>query len=612
MPATRIDVLEAENRVLRLKNEQDKAHITASQMLARDLAANGTPSPPARGAFGLSNAPISPSVSLQQLSSARDALEQERKESRARIEQLEAQISELQAAGQDTGHDAPDPSKEEQTVVELREELTRTAEAHSKELDATASARSELAASLEQRAAEIEQLQAELDAKASEIDGLNGRLEERSLELSRATQRYRDLMDEQHASGPEESDPQPALEKQVGQLRHDLAESEEKLQRLAAAAATTTTTTADQSTAERDSARVLIARCRSHLSELITAMQPANDEASEDTLGDDSDGPDSKINPALFAKSRELASQLTERVGNAAERIESLDSELQAKDDLIAELRRELAALKEEQGAAPEAQARVEELESLNDRLVEERNQFIDEQASVNEYLEKLEAESHRLIEDIEQLTAENQKLTEELRAASLQNSAVSLDVGAVDSMLATEQSSSADVDGYADTAPEAAGDSSSDAGAAAVRRQLAELEKRKNAEIKSLEDELGSLETMVENMTFTESELNDKIASLTDEVDRLRHMHPAAGAGARARVAEPIIEEAAPDPEQSPCDVCGSADHSIDACPQVNAMPASLFKQDAPVDSSRPYCDNCESFGLHWTLDCPHDDEMF
>ncbi|KAJ1807995.1 hypothetical protein LPJ75_004676, partial [Coemansia sp. RSA 2598] len=44
----RIDMLEAENRVLRLKNEQDKAHLAASQMLARDLV--GT------------NAPISPQI----------------------------------------------------------------------------------------------------------------------------------------------------------------------------------------------------------------------------------------------------------------------------------------------------------------------------------------------------------------------------------------------------------------------------------------------------------------------------------------------------------------------------------------------------------------------
>ncbi|KAJ1953113.1 hypothetical protein GGI12_006084 [Dipsacomyces acuminosporus] len=270
------------------------------------------------------------------------------------------------------------------------------------------------------------------------------------------------------------------------------------------------------------------------------------------------------------------------------------------------------------------------------------------EQKIVNDYLEKLESESNRLVEDIEQLTAENQKLVEDLRAASLQNSTVSLDIGSVDAKLSAEISSSsqlaseskAEGEAAASTSSAHATESTSSGNAdvealklrhrsemAALKAQLSELERSKNSEIKKLNDEIGSLEDLVEDKIFGESELNDKVSTLSDEVDRLQRELQRAyqnkDSGMPGSNSKPTQKDSSEsyasntgdagisDDEAAYCSICDEAGHDILDCPSVTGQ-SHVFKQEASIDSSRPYCDNCESFAGHWTDECPHGDEMF
>ncbi|KAI8320487.1 hypothetical protein GQ54DRAFT_263482 [Martensiomyces pterosporus] len=170
------------------------------------------------------------------------------------------------------------------------------------------------------------------------------------------------------------------------------------------------------------------------------------------------------------------------------------------------------------------------------------------------------------------------------------------------------------------------------------LKAQLSELERRKNSEIKKLSEEVESLEDLVEDKIFGESELNDKIAALSDEVDRLQRELQRARAGGGGEAASGhssklhgndgsggnngsgsgsgnVYASAGgadlSDDEPAYCSICDEHGHGILDCPSVTS-PSSLFKQDAAIDSSRPYCDNCESFGGHWTDECPHGDEMF
>ncbi|KAJ2121235.1 hypothetical protein GGH17_005423 [Coemansia sp. RSA 788] len=159
----------------------------------------------------------------------------------------------------------------------------------------------------------------------------------------------------------------------------------------------------------------------------------------------------------------------------------------------------------------------------------------------------------------------------------------------------------------------------------AALKLQIDDLEKRKNNEILRLQDEIASLEIIVEDKVFGEEELNDRIASLTDELGRLQRgqtdlpVIPAKysasasqqhSADLSAGVTSAGISTAVDD-EGLFCEICESSDHSIADCPEVTSA-STIFKQETSVDSSRPYCDNCESFSGHWTEDCPHGDEMF
>ncbi|CAG8563493.1 6168_t:CDS:2, partial [Cetraspora pellucida] len=68
-------------------------------------------------------------------------------------------------------------------------------------------------------------------------------------------------------------------------------------------------------------------------------------------------------------------------------------------------------------------------------------------------------------------------------------------------------------------------------------------------------------------------------------------------------------------------CEICEEAGHDIISCKVVfgTHSSASNASSDTAVDGlteshkdERPYCDNCEEHGLHWTEDCPNQDETF
>ncbi|KAJ2344419.1 hypothetical protein GGF43_005459, partial [Coemansia sp. RSA 2618] len=438
----RIDMLEAENRVLRLKSEQDKANIAASQMLARDLAhVNGSVSPPARSGT------VSSDTSLQQLSDARDALERERKASKTEIERLQAQIQELQANADRNGAELslPSPSPlhatDNSTIADLRTKLHEAVEAHSKEVEAVKSAQLDVSNQLEQSEAAIAELQGKLGAKGSEVDALNERLEQRSSELGRAMQRYHELVEEREQKQAEESSEEleliPVLEKQVEKLRRELSDSESR--RLALTSDMEKATSA-QMAAESEVARLqhtvellehgaadhkradeLLAECRSCVSQTIAALLKCGGTGdTRATIIDDSDSPQTLS--ALLERVQTLAAQVVDRLGESAQRTEALTTDVRAKDALIAELKQQIDVSKDE-GQVDDAQLqhqqeRITELESQNAAHLAEREQFTHENGVLTDYLEKLESECNRLVEDIEQLNTENLKLAEELRVA--------------------------------------------------------------------------------------------------------------------------------------------------------------------------------------------------
>ncbi|KAJ2715040.1 hypothetical protein H4R19_001417, partial [Coemansia spiralis] len=327
----RIEMLEAENRVLRLRSEQDKAHLTASQMLAKDLGAAS----PTRG----QPAPHSPDGSAQQqLADMREALERERRAGAARVEQLEAQIAELRAAAS-TVDGRGDAAGDNPRLVELQSELEHTVASHAKELAEAHALHSELSSRLEQSTAKVAGLQTELDAKDDEVSALSANLNQRSADLGRAEQQCHDMAEERDGR-PQGDQPSPS-----------------------------------------EDSTLLVARYYRHLAQLAAAMQEACGDAPEGA-------PDDTADPAaLIDWTQQLATSLAERHALAAARADALAEDVRAKDAALADFERRLGELacdtagRDLDGSSRSAQTaamqeRIAELEAANVHIAEERDQF--------------------------------------------------------------------------------------------------------------------------------------------------------------------------------------------------------------------------------------------
>ncbi|KAJ1723073.1 hypothetical protein LPJ53_002553 [Coemansia erecta] len=690
----RIDMLEAENRVLRLKSEQDKAHLAASQMLARDLTgANGPMSPQVRGGAEAASRPTlrnmatasttqAPAIQTdgstvsaieQQLVEVQGQLESERIESQAKITELQSQVGRLlESVPQDNGEQSKDHSdvissqEDKSRIVDLEAQLVQCAREHEHELTRLKSEQSEISRALEKRTTETDALRSDITAKDGELASLGTRLDKANNDIAWMTKRYDDSVAEQEQkqidSASEESELVASLRKQIDKLRRDHAEAMEQHRDLSESLSAAQTAHSDaesklqhaQHDLERlrenaddyEEQRSRASQYRDSLCEFVLHTQQW---VSDDT----SDAASAESLRSLDAAGlTSLASDVAQRLSSWADR---LSDDISAKTRQVSELEKELDEAKQAQSQIPDGerrvlengdipedtQARIEELEVLNDQLIQERNRYIEEQVIVNDYLEKLESESNRLVDDIEQLTTENQRLTEELRVASLHNSTVSLDFAAIDSKLASEIARSENGDTGDSTAKQTA-TAGADIEALQQKHQreiltlqtrLADLEQRKSSEIKRLQDELGNLEEIVEDSVFRDSEHSSKIASLTDEVDRLqreiRHLRSSGSSketdmAAATVSANPLSadlnkpyasrDSANDDDEDSDamyCGVCDSRTHNLTDCPEM-VTSSALFKQDTVIDSTRPYCDNCELFNDHWTEHCPHGDEMF
>ncbi|KAJ1870367.1 hypothetical protein LPJ55_004718 [Coemansia sp. RSA 990] len=573
----RIDMLEAENRMLRLKSEQDKAQIAASQMLAKDLAA----SPSARSAAGPAD--------------AREALERERKADKAKIDQLQAHIRELEA------HASSSVSADDSALAQLQTELHTAAKVHASELELAKNAHSETAGRLGASEAAVSELQSKLESKTNQVAILNDRLEQKSLELSRAIERYQEFVDEREHKQAEELE--SIMEKQVEKLRRELADSESQRLALTAeleAAATAQSVAAAKiadlnqqikSTANHSHITELLSQCRQQLLQIAEEMSK-DSEVSGDLAGL-ADSNVLEAVPVLLQKTQQLAAQTTDCLHQAVERVDTLTDDIKTRDAQISELQDQLALAQTNEKSPSQQNDRLEELELQNAALLAEREQFTSENSVLTDYLGKLESECNRLVDDIEQLNTENQKLAEELRVASMQNSMASLDFGTVDGSAPTD-----DPDMHQKHSHEIV----------ALKLQLEDTVKRKDQEIARLQEELASLENIVEDKIFKEEELNDRISSLANELDKLRSGNSVAAVQKPEELAAPVNGDIAID--ETYCEICESGDHDIADCPAVTST-TPIFKQETP-DSSRPYCDNCESFCGHWTEDCPHSDEMF
>ncbi|KAJ1922494.1 hypothetical protein IWQ60_006485 [Tieghemiomyces parasiticus] len=369
----------------------------------------------------------------------------------------------------------------------------------------------------------------------------------------------------------------------------------------------------------------------------------------------------------LAAVQETLSAQAARLDRGTADDSEAALARLQTeRDDATRLLEAKNDQLRTVQGAVAKLEARTVELEAERDALLEKCAVLKDGQADLIERVETVEAQFISLAEDCERLYDDNARLTGELATASAQSS-MAVDVRAL-----------------GDTSPstQAAGDNTPAAAAAnfeAARQQhaadlrererrLRELERAKDQEIEELNQYLGELESLVDNKSFRETDLEDQIAA---HLRRIRELEsqveggsggsaPATGSSATRHsistvpassgtsprsFAKSLGSPAAPtstgatnghinvdaDDDTLICELCDAPGHDLFNCPLFksdgiavgtpNDEEGSVDADETPApfktvpdyyNSSRPFCDNCEMFGDHWTEDCPDQDATF
>ncbi|KAF9987707.1 CAP-Gly domain-containing linker protein 4 [Mortierella antarctica] len=191
------------------------------------------------------------------------------------------------------------------------------------------------------------------------------------------------------------------------------------------------------------------------------------------------------------------------------------------------------------------------------------------------------------------------------------------------------------------------------------LRQRYIDLDRSKAYEVGQLNKELTELESLIESKIFHEADLEEEVQRKQKEIDWLRHEisdlknQPSGHAGStlaptsrsgsinnshlgdyRSSASSTMASGAqshrdglgSGDTNAEPvlfCEVCEVEGHDIITCAAVfgannnskaglkmSASRSSLISTPVPseMEDERPYCENCEEFGLHHTDECPNE----
>ncbi|KAF9096029.1 hypothetical protein BGX29_008765 [Mortierella sp. GBA35] len=191
------------------------------------------------------------------------------------------------------------------------------------------------------------------------------------------------------------------------------------------------------------------------------------------------------------------------------------------------------------------------------------------------------------------------------------------------------------------------------------LRQRYVDLDRSKSYEVGQLNKELTELESLIESKIFHEADLEEEVQRKQKQIDRLqqevsdlrrqlvqtptapssspymstsrspssRNYQPHEGRGSPLAApprSQPPKETAVMkddyDNEVLFCEICEIEGHDIIGCkavfsankPGMRKLESSSSISCTPVPSEmeddRPYCENCEEFGLHYTDECPNE----
>ncbi|CAG8634999.1 793_t:CDS:2 [Dentiscutata erythropus] len=172
------------------------------------------------------------------------------------------------------------------------------------------------------------------------------------------------------------------------------------------------------------------------------------------------------------------------------------------------------------------------------------------------------------------------------------------------------------------------------------LRQKIQELERSKQREITALNKDVAELESLIESKIFREADLEEEVQrerrnvkKWKDDFEELKEqLNKMSNSDETNLLETSILGNGLIDGGSSSrtnktetsnlyCEICEESGHDIISCKVVfgSHSSASNASSDTAVDGftgnhkdERPYCDNCEEHGLHWTEDCPNQDETF
>ncbi|KAG0022349.1 hypothetical protein BGZ80_000490, partial [Entomortierella chlamydospora] len=191
------------------------------------------------------------------------------------------------------------------------------------------------------------------------------------------------------------------------------------------------------------------------------------------------------------------------------------------------------------------------------------------------------------------------------------------------------------------------------------LRQRYVELDRSKAYEIAQLNKELTELESLIESKIFHEADLEEDVQVKQKLIDRLQHeisdlksqlSHGGASNGVNGSAypvptgrsafkptgsslrseyqtspTSPVVQRAPAnystdmsrssgpkeDSQALFCEICEIEGHDIISCTAVfgsKNIPRSNAPVYADMEDDRPYCENCEEYGSHYTDECPNE----
>ncbi|GJN91450.1 hypothetical protein Rhopal_004473-T1 [Rhodotorula paludigena] len=138
------------------------------------------------------------------------------------------------------------------------------------------------------------------------------------------------------------------------------------------------------------------------------------------------------------------------------------------------------------------------------------------------------------------------------------------------------------------------------------LRKQLAEVERKSELEIKALNQEVTELESLVESKIYREDELETEL----EKYKALAAKTPGPSAAARpngsVKKTDSLVGKG-----NVECEMCGEKGHDLDSEKRSSVASTSSAAAGNGVGGAADYCDDCEEYG-HSLEDCPLASEIF